>query len=127
MYKHKFRGNFYSFQETTIFSLPRIMLKPSAMIRNRKGDKGHPCLNPLEDLKKEDNDPLIKKENEVDSTHPMIQLTKIRFIPILIRASLRNTHLTLSYAFDMSTSTTKVGNIFYLMEWSASCTNATTS
>jgi hypothetical protein len=36
------------------------LLRPSATKRNKKGEKGHPCLRPLNALMKLDGEPLIR-------------------------------------------------------------------
>jgi hypothetical protein len=43
-----------------------ILLKASITITNRKGERGSPCLTPLELLKKPDGEPLIKTEKEAE-------------------------------------------------------------
>jgi hypothetical protein len=57
------------------------------MIKNKKGDRGHPCCSPWEDLKKGEGTPLVRTLKEGDSIHPIIQLTDSKFIPNLIKAS----------------------------------------
>jgi hypothetical protein len=39
------------------------LFKLSTNIRNRRGARGHPCLNPLEGLKNLDAKPIIKTKN----------------------------------------------------------------
>ena len=45
---------------------------------NNKGDKGQPCLIPLEAGKKSDGVPLTKTAKQALETHPIIQFTPIR-------------------------------------------------
>jgi len=42
-----------------------------AMIKNSKGDNGHPCLSPLEGPRFE-VDPLIRATKEIEDKHPII-------------------------------------------------------
>jgi len=72
------------------------LLRPSAMITNKKGDKGQPWRSPLEALKDFEGDPLIITAQEAYSTQPRIQFTVFRFMPIWVSASRRKTHQTLS-------------------------------
>jgi hypothetical protein len=46
------------------------LLKLSAIRRNRKGDKGKPCLKPLEALKNPKGVPLMSTTNELMTHNP---------------------------------------------------------
>jgi hypothetical protein len=50
------------------------LLRHSVTKRNKKGDKGNPCLEHLDALKKLDCEPLIVTTKFVDSKQPIIQL-----------------------------------------------------
>ena len=77
-------------------------LRPSMTRMNRRGDKGHPCLMPLETLKKFEGVPFTSTTKFADDKQPIIQLTPRRGTPIWIRMSLRKDQLTLSKAFTKS-------------------------
>jgi hypothetical protein len=48
------------------------MLNPSAMCRNGKGERGHPCLSHLEDQNVGEGTPFIRIVKEGVSMHPII-------------------------------------------------------
>ena len=66
------------------FSLPYLIkrLRPSMTSMNSRGDKGQPCLMPLDAPKNFEGVPLTSTAEFVDVKHPIIQLTLIRGTPI---------------------------------------------
>jgi hypothetical protein len=103
------------------------LLKPSATMRKRKRERGHPCLSPLDELKKEEGELLTKTTKEADSTQLVIQLTIWRLIQVWIMTHLIKVQLTLSYAFEKSNFNTKQGTFFVFKEWKYSRVDETTS
>lgn len=51
------------------------LLKPYTTSINKKEDNGKPSLRPLEALKRPKGDPFMKEIKEVESGHPIVQLT----------------------------------------------------
>jgi hypothetical protein len=81
--------------------LSRIaLLNPSTTIKNNKGERGHPYLNPLVGLKNLDAYPFIRIAKEAKPRHPIIPLTIGRLIPTWKNINLMYKQLVLSYAFD---------------------------
>jgi hypothetical protein len=55
--------------------IENILLKASMTTTNRRGDRGSPCLSPLELLKKLDGEPLTKTEKRTEEMQCDIQET----------------------------------------------------
>ena len=68
--------HFYSFDDAI------NMLNSSTINMHKKGERGHPCCNPLDAPKNPKWVPFISKSNEVDDTHPKIQLIVFNPIPV---------------------------------------------
>ena len=71
------------------WALVMIMLRLSIIRMNKTGDRGQPYRIPLEAGKKYEGVPLIKTTKQEFLTHPIIQLTPIRGMPIWRSTSLR--------------------------------------
>ena len=95
-------------------------LSPSMISINRRGDRGQPCLIPLDTWKNFEGVPLISTTKFADSTQPMIQFTKVQGIPICKSTSLKKDQLTLSKAFTRSSLSTNTLCFSTLIVWRAS-------
>ena len=51
-------------------------LSPSAMMMKRKGDRGSPCLIPLEGEKGLEGTPLMRREKKAEEVRFKIQVTQ---------------------------------------------------
>jgi len=51
-------------------------LSPSAMMMKRKGDRGSPCIIPLEGEKGFEGTPLMRREKKVEEVKFKIQVTQ---------------------------------------------------
>jgi len=51
------------------------LLRPSTIIMNRKGDRGSPCLIPLEGEKGFEGTPLMRREKKTEEVRFIIQVT----------------------------------------------------
>lgn len=67
---------FMSLQDTLPFASRIALIKPSMTIKNNKGDKGHPCLSPLQVMKIPKVDPRINTTKDTDDTQLKTQFTK---------------------------------------------------
>jgi hypothetical protein len=62
-----------------------ILLKASITTTNRRGDRGSPCLSPLEQLKKLDEEPLTKSKKHTKEMQCDIQETHFSPTPHLFQ------------------------------------------
>ena len=81
------------------------MLRVSATMMYKKGERGQPCLNPLELLKYLLGLPLIRGAVQGVEMHPLMMLMKLFEIPNFFRAAVKKEWSTLSKAFAMSSLT----------------------
>ena len=54
-----------------------VLLSPSAMMMKRKGDRGSPCLIPLEGEKGFEGTPLMSSEKKAEEVRFRIQVTQV--------------------------------------------------
>ena len=78
------------------------ILSPSATMMKRKGERGSPCLIPLEALKGVEADPLTKIEKNTDETMFMTQLVQSSKNPKALRILAQKFQFNLSYDFYRS-------------------------
>jgi len=83
--------------------------------RNRSGESGQPCLNPLTEKKNGDALPLTRTLNGMLEIQPMNHLIKIKGNPRWVKIILKYNQCTLSKALDKSTF--KIIPLLFLM-WS---------
>lgn len=93
-----------------------IWLRASAIIIKREGDKGSPCLTHWVEEEKPDGVPLIITEKIALEMHALIYLHHFIEKPNLLRTLNKNSHLSLSYAFIISSLTTKADRLCELTE-----------
>ena len=92
---------------SSLFSTALLIIpdRPLAQSKNRYGDKGSPCLIPLDGCIKPFSSPLIKIEYEVVLTISIANWTYFSSNPNFCITCLRNPHSTLSYALLISSFT----------------------
>ena len=93
---------------SSLFSTTLLIIsdKLSAQSKNRYGDKGSPCLIPLDCWIKPFGSPFIKIEYEVVLTIFIANWTHFSSMPNFYVTCLRKPHSTLSYALLISSFTT---------------------
>lgn len=93
------------------------MPRPSAIIMNRKGERGSPCLIPLEERKVEVGMPFMRIEKKADDirllTHRIPALSK----PKAFKTFCMYSQLMLSKAFERSILRSIPGFFYCLREW----------
>ena len=104
-----------------LFASPIRRLRPSITKWKRRSDNEHPCLKPLEALKKPEGEPLTSTEKFAKETHPIIQLTVFNDSPTYNRIRRKKVQLTLSKSFMRSNLRTIASNFFIFIVWTISC------
>ena len=102
-------------------------LRASMAKRKRQGERGSPCLNPLELRKKPVGHPLMRIENVAVDQHHFIQLIHLCPNPILDITSMRKFQFTWSKAFSMSNLRRRPDTFSFNLESRASLAIRTTS
>ena len=82
------------------FAMSKI--RSSTIKRNKRGERGKPCLRPWITLKESDGVLLIRTTKFVDLKHPKIQLTVSNVKPTCNKISLNGVQLTLSQNFTIA-------------------------
>ncbi len=100
----------------------REQLNYSAMRMKRYGDKGQPCLSPLEDWKEGLGLPLMRGAIQGREMYAPMKLIRRGEKPILWRTANKNECLTLSNALAKSSFRMKPFSFLGWLEWMASWT-----
>ena len=92
-------------------SLAEVIALPNPFIMRmkRKGERGSPCLIPLEGENVPAGDPLRRIEKKAEETNDKIHLIQTWEKPKAIKIPHRNCQLALSKAFSMSNLMTMPG------------------
>lgn len=125
-----YRSRSSTYNETLWVTLNHVMpLKPSSArsqmargsiaMANRSGDRGQPCLVPLQSEKGGYNMPLVWTDAVGDEYNNLTHRIKFPPRPNLSIASYRYPHSTLSNAFSASRDTT-ISGISLFDEWTMS-------
>ena len=99
-------------------------LSPSMTSMNSRGDNGHPCLMPQDAVKKQEGEPLTRREKIADEIQPKIQFTPTNGTPIYRRISLMKVQLTLSNSLVRSNFKMRAHLFLVLIVWRTSCVMA---
>ena len=95
-------------------ALTHRILRDSAIILNKKGESGHPCLNHFFKVNCRVGEPLTRTEMEAVERHGWIQALYLELNPIKDIIKLRYTQLTLLNAFSNSTLNKRPAKLLFL-------------